>query len=256
MTKKLITVCGLLLPFALAALASDYDKRTVITLNDPVMVAGVQTVTLPPGKYVIKLMNHASNRHIVEIYNEREDELLALALALPHYRLQTTDETVLRYWETPAGNPAALRTWFYPGDQWGQEFVYPKGLAAKIAERAGEPVLAIPEVETEAELEQAPVTQITPAGEEKAVEQPAQAATQDYVYDENTLEEISGAYPPEPEGGSAAIAKQFARQEANAPAQAPAELPATASPYFLLAAAGTLSALSGLGLKRARGGTR
>ena len=30
-------------------LASDYDKRTVVTLNEPVMVAGVPVVTLEPG---------------------------------------------------------------------------------------------------------------------------------------------------------------------------------------------------------------
>jgi hypothetical protein len=47
-------------------------------------------------------------------------------LAIPNYRLQVTDKTVFQYWEVPAGQPRALRAWFYPGDNFGQEFAYPK----------------------------------------------------------------------------------------------------------------------------------
>src|SRR5580704_6572484 len=101
MTKKLLAACGLLLPFALVALASDYDKKTVVTLNAPVIVAGVKTVTLDPGTYVFKMINSTSNRNIVEIFNEREDHLYTLVLAIPNYQLEPTDKTVLRFWETP-----------------------------------------------------------------------------------------------------------------------------------------------------------
>jgi hypothetical protein len=244
MTKRLIAACGLLLPFALVALASDHDKRTVVTLNEPVLVAGVQTVTLQPGKYVLRLLNHESNRNVVEIFNEREDHLFTFVLAIPNFRLVPTGDTELRFWETPTGNPIALRAWFYPGDQWGQEFVYPKGLAANIAHQTGEPVLAAPQVETEAELEEAPVTRIDQAGEETAI------AGDEFVLDENSREELEGQ--PEATVGSAAAAKEPASEEQSAPEP----LPATASPYFLLAAAGMVSAVTGLGLKRARGRAR
>ena len=47
-------------------------------------------------------------------------------LAIPNYRLQPTGKTVFTFWETPPGQPKALRAWFYPGDNFGQEFAYPK----------------------------------------------------------------------------------------------------------------------------------
>jgi hypothetical protein len=235
MTKRLTPLCGFFLLFGLVALASDYEKKTVVTLNEPVIVAGVKTVTLQPGTYVLKLMNHASNRNIVEIFNERQDHLFALVLAIPNYRLEPKDKTVLNFWETPEGNPVALRAWFYPGDRWGQEFVYPKGLAARIARQAGETVLAAPPVETETQLEEAPVTQITKAGEE-----------QPFVPDASTLEEIAGAYPAEPVVVAAAAAAEAAAPEVN---ETPVPLPATGSPYSLMVAVGVLLTVAGIGLK-------
>jgi hypothetical protein len=230
MTKRLMAMCGSFLLFGLVALASDYDKRTVLTLNEPVIVAGVKTVTLEPGTYVMRLMNSQSNRNIVEIFNQREDHLLALVLAIPNYRLEPKDKTNLRFWETPEGNPVALRAWFYPGDNWGQEFVYPKGLAAKIARQTGGTVLAAPPVDTEAELAAAPVTQITKEGEEQA-----------FVPDASTLEEIAGAYPAEP-----LVVAQAAAPEVP---ETPATLPATGSPYTLMVAVGILLTIAGIGLK-------
>jgi hypothetical protein len=230
MTIRLMATCGLLIAFPLAALASDYDKRTVVTFDEPVIVAGVKTVTLQPGTYVLRLMNQASNRNIVEIFNEREDHLFAVVLAMPNYRLEPKDKTDLRFWETPEGNPVALRAWFFPGDNWGQEIVYPKGLAAKIARQTGAPVLAAPPVETEAELTEAPVTEINKAGEEHPV-----------AHDRDTLAEIAAAPSAEP--------YVFAEAPAPRAPETPAPLPATASPYFLLAAAGMLSIMAGVGLK-------
>jgi uncharacterized membrane protein len=36
--------------------------------------------------------------------------------------------------ERPAGQPPALRAWFYPGSSWGDEFVYPKKEARELAQ--------------------------------------------------------------------------------------------------------------------------
>ena len=83
-------------------LASDYDKRTIITFNEPVMIAGVPVVTLEPGQYVIKLVNHDHSRNIVQVFNEREDKLFTTVLAIPNYRLFPKDKTTFGFWETPA----------------------------------------------------------------------------------------------------------------------------------------------------------
>ena len=121
--------CLGLLAFVPAS-ADQWNKRTIITVGEPVQVPGK---VLQPGKYVMKLMDSPSNRHIVQIFNEREDQLQTTILAIPNYRLQPTGNTEFQWWETPAGQPRAMRAWFYPGDNFGQEFAYPKNEAVAIA---------------------------------------------------------------------------------------------------------------------------
>lgn len=228
MRIKAVPVLGSLLVLGGMLLASDINKRTEITLNEPVMVAGVPVVTLEPGKYVIKLVNHDHSRNIVQIFNEREDHLFTTVLAINNYRLIPKDQTAFSFWETPRGNPPALKAWFFPGDNWGQEFVYPKGLAAKIAAEAGQPVLTAP-AETVEELAAAPVTEVTKAGEEQPLEEaytaPAEAAA------------------PEPAPAVAEVA-------AAEPAPEPAALPATGSPFFAIGLVGLMAAAAGLTLRR------
>jgi hypothetical protein len=210
-------------------LASDYDKRTVITFNEPVMIAGVPVVTLEPGKYVIRLMNHDHNRNIVQVFNEREDKLFTTVLAIPNYRLVPKDKTTFSFWETPRGNPLALKAWFSPGDRWGQEFVYPKGLAATIARATGEPVLTSP-AETVAELDTAPVTEVTKTGEEQPLEEAFTAPAPEAIAPE-----------PAPAVTEVAVAEAAAEPEA---------FPATASPFFAIGLVGLFAAAAGLTLRR------
>ena len=84
---------------------------------------------------------------------------------MPNYRLQPTGNTVFQYWEVPAGQPRALRAWFYPGDNFGQEFAYPKQTAAQIAAAVKTPVPAI-EVETSAveDLKTVPLVAVDESG--------------------------------------------------------------------------------------------
>jgi hypothetical protein len=141
-----------------SAFADTWDKKTILTVNEPLLVPGA---TLEPGKYVVKLVNSQANRYIVQVLNEREDQVITTILAIPNWRLKLTGDTQFMFWETPAGNPPALRAWFYPGDNFGQEFAYPKGLAAKIAEKVAEPVPAYTaEPATEKELAAVPVTTV------------------------------------------------------------------------------------------------
>jgi hypothetical protein len=206
-------------------LASDYDKRTEVTFNESVMIAGVPVVTLEPGNYVIRLLNHDHNRNIVQVFNEREDHLFTTVLAIPNYRLFPKDKTTFSFWETPRGNPTALKAWFSAGDRWGQEFVYPKGLAAIVARDAGETVLSTP-AETVAELITAPVTEVTKSGEEQPLEEAYTA--------------------PEPAAAPETVAEVAVAE----PAPQPAAIPATGSPLFAIGLAGLLAAAAGLTLKR------
>jgi hypothetical protein len=151
-----------------------------VTFSQQVEIPGVGAHVLPAGKYVFKLMDSLSDRNIVQIFNEDQTQVHATILAIPNYRLRATDKTVMTFRERPAGLPEALRAWFYPGANWGQEFVYPKTRAIELAKLTNQPVLAMPaelapNITTEAKsldeppivaLKQAPLTAVRPTGEE------------------------------------------------------------------------------------------
>jgi hypothetical protein len=107
--------------------AGDLDKRTIITISQPVAVEGT---ILPPGQYVLKLQDSQANRDIVRILNGQGTRLITTILAIPAYRLQPTGNSEFKFYNSPAGQPIALHTWFYPGDDNGFEFRKPKQTAA------------------------------------------------------------------------------------------------------------------------------
>jgi hypothetical protein len=206
---------GLLgIALAPAALAGEWDKLTYLTVNESIQVPNK---VLPPGKYAMKLLDSPGNRHIVQIFNADQTHIETTILAIPNERLQPTGKTVFTFWETPPGQPKALRAWFYPGDNFGQEFAYPKSAATQIAAVAKQPVPTT-EATKESEFRSAEVTSTPP---------PAQQQVQ-----QETRQEIAQNTPPPPP------------EVAPAPAPAPAppqELPKTASPYPLVGLAGLFS---------------
>jgi hypothetical protein len=132
--------------FSITASAQQgWNKRTMVTFNVPVEIPGISAQVLPAGTYVFRLMDSPSDRHIVQILNKDETHLYANILAIPNWRLKPTDKSVMTFAERAAGEPQAIRAWFYPGDNFGQEFVYPKKKAIELAKVAKVPVLYIPE---------------------------------------------------------------------------------------------------------------
>jgi hypothetical protein len=169
--------------FSTGAKADDWNRKTVMTFSGPVEIPGVHLkgwAVLPAGTYVFKILDSLSDRHIVQIFNQDETLVYATILAIPNYRLKATDKTVVTFRERPAGEPDALRAWFYPGRNWGEEFVYPKARAVELAKETNTPVLfTAVEIPLEVaepiktadepvvvELKQAPVMAIKPTGEE------------------------------------------------------------------------------------------
>src|SRR4051794_35402409 len=99
--------CVTLLGAALsgAAVADDWNRKTVITFSGPVEIPGVHTpgmAVLPAGTYVFKILDSQSDRHIVQIFDKTETTIYATILAVPNYRLQATDKTVITFRERPA----------------------------------------------------------------------------------------------------------------------------------------------------------
>jgi len=173
-----LAVCTLALVSASLSFADDWDRKIVFTFDQPVAIPAVHQPgwgVLPPGTYVFRILDSKSDRHVVQIFNKGETEIYATILAIPDMRLKVTDKTVLTFRERPAGQPYALRAMFYPGRQWGEEFVYPKFVATEIAKAANTAVLSMPvkeeaampeNPEVIAELETTPLTAVEPSGEE------------------------------------------------------------------------------------------
>jgi len=174
--------------FSTSAKADETNRKTVITFSGPVEIPGVHLQgygILPAGTYVFKILDSQSDRHIVQIFSKDELTVYATILAIPNYRLKATDKTVITFRERPAGQPEALRAWFYPGRTWGEEFVYPKARALVLAKESNTPVLFTPAeiapevtvaIKTPAEpvviaLVQAPVMAIQPSGQEIEIAQ-------------------------------------------------------------------------------------
>ncbi len=155
-----------------AVRADEWNKKTVLTFSQPVEIPGH---VLPAGTYTFKLADSMSDRHIVQIFNADESQIIATVMAIPDYRLTVTDETVIRFSEVPAGSPEAIRAWFYPGNSVGQEFVYPKARATQLAKasNAAVPAMAVDAADMDS-LKTAPIVAVTP--DEKEV--PVTAAIQ------------------------------------------------------------------------------
>jgi hypothetical protein len=165
------------------------SKKTTVTFSAPVEIPGVGAQVLPAGTYVFKLLDSISDRNIVQIFSKDMKHVYATILAVPNYRLRTTSHTVMTFAERASGQPQAIRAWFYPGDNWGQEFVYPKLKAIALAKETNVAVLYIPDevapnivapVQTADEapvvaLKQAPIMAVQPTGEDAPVAQVVEA---------------------------------------------------------------------------------
>jgi hypothetical protein len=223
---KGVALCGLGLAaglFTFRAQGDQWDKKTILTVDQPIQIMDTY---LDPGTYVLKLANSSNDRHIVYIFNERQNHLINTVMAIPNYQLQQTGRSEFIFWETPPGTARAMRAWFYPGDNYGQEFPYPKNLR-QLASYTPPPAPApAPLAAAPAPVAPAPEPQVTVAQKE---ETPAPEPQAPVEIAQNTPP------PPPPPAEAAAPAPE------PAPAQPPTELPKTATPYPLFGLGGLLS---------------
>jgi LPXTG-motif cell wall-anchored protein len=217
----LAVLCLLVVP---AATADNWNNKTVITFSGPVEVPGSGAQILPAGTYVFKLVDNQSNRHIVQIFDKDETHVFTTILAISNLRLKTTNKTVITFAERPAGQPEALKAWFFPGQEYGAEFVYAKSRALELAKETNEPVLSTPvalDTEPVEALKTAPVIDLAPTGE------------------------AAEAAPVAAEPAATEPVTMAAAEPAPAPA---AELPKTGSSLPLIALIGLLTLSAGLAL--------
>ena len=212
---------GLLGGMVQRAAADDFDQKTVFTFSGPVEIPGQ---VLSAGTYVFKLADSSSDRNIVQVFNKDETHLYGSFLAIPDYRIKPAGKTIITFEERPAGSPEAVKAWFYPGENYGRDFVYPKPKATALAKANNTPVPSMP-----AEFA---ANTIKPAATVKA---PHIVALSQAT--------LKAQKPTEEE---VEIAEVFA---VSAEAPLPPTLPTTASPLPLIGLVGLLSIGAGVGLR-------
>jgi hypothetical protein len=228
------------------AAQTDTRDRTFLTFSGAVEMPGV---TLPAGTYVFKLADTPS-RNVVEVWNREENKMIGHWLFVQAERPDVSQDTVVMFKETAAGQTPAVHFWYYPGEKIGKEFVYPKRQALAIASRTNERVLS-----TDGEVgAQASVSSVDASG--KVTEwtpEKAPAPQPQVSSDRNSIESAVPAPAPQPE-------RQIARAEpapapqVTRPAPAPAPqrtepLPQTASPLALSTLIGLLSLAGAAGTR-------
>jgi LPXTG-motif cell wall-anchored protein len=209
--------------------ADEWSKRTTVTFNEPVEIPGQ---VLSAGTYVFKLMDSQSDRNIVQIFNKKENHIYATILAIPDYRLKPTGKTVITFEERAADSPQAIKAWFYPGDNYGQEFVYPKVRAAQLAKVVKQPVPSMP-----ANME--PTTKMaakSPSEPQVVAMKKAPVKAQQPTGEEVEIGEVVTTPP------------QLVAQN-TAPAPDSKTLPSTGSSLPLIALVGLILTTAGLGLR-------
>jgi hypothetical protein len=137
--KTLCCVAAMTMMVATIARADEWNKKTILTFSGPVQIPGA---TLAAGSYVFKLADIPGNRHVVQVFDKDEKKIYATLLAIPNDRLEASDKPVILFSERAAGTPQAVKVWYYPGNRVGDEFVYPKSQAMRIARETHQRVLA------------------------------------------------------------------------------------------------------------------
>jgi sortase A len=99
------------------------DKRVFFTFSGAVAVPGV---TLPAGQYLFRLPTTIASgeRHVMQVLSADGRNSYAMFFGISANRTDYPTKPEVRFMETAAGMPPAVKTWSYPGDKAGYEFLF------------------------------------------------------------------------------------------------------------------------------------
>jgi hypothetical protein len=246
--------------------AQPLDQRTLFTFSGPVALPGV---TLPAGQYLFRLADPNSSSKVVQVLNADGTKPYGLFFTIAAERLEPASSPEVRFMETASGMPAAIRTWWYPGERRGYEFIFPKEQARRLAKGASQPVLTTDaQTTTTEQTNTAELSRVGSSGQETDVSASAAptAATPTGTTQEGTIasSSLSIATPSIPASASTPVATSTASAQtstsgtASTPTRsaqtgsaraARTELPRTASQLPLVAMVGTVALLSAASLQ-------
>jgi hypothetical protein len=229
--------------------AQPADKRTTFTFSGPVALPGI---TLPAGQYLFRLADPSGDRKVVQVLSADGRKPYGMFFSMSADRAEPPSTPEVRFMETGAGMPAAIRTWWYPGERSGYEFIYPREQARRLAQGAREPVLTTQaQTTTTAQTNTGNLARISSTGRDSDVS--ATGGTTAPPTGTNQRGEIAPssisvrndtvATPAEP--GSNASAAQSSQRTRRS-------LPQTASSIPLVALIGFGALCAGLGLRMQR----
>lgn len=150
-----------------SAVAQTVDKKVYYTFSNKVEIPGA---TLEPGRYLFHLVDPDSARQVLQVQSGDGKQVFAMFFTVPAQRPDVTADAEVRFFETAAGVPAAIRTVWYGGEKTGRELIYPRSQATRIAATTNQPVLTTQgSTMTANETASGELTRVTPAGQDTQV---------------------------------------------------------------------------------------
>jgi LPXTG-motif cell wall-anchored protein len=256
MTAAAVLAAALVFAYLPKASADDWDHKTIITFGEAVQIPGQ---ALPAGTYTFKTMRSPSDDHVVQIFDQDGKHLYATLLAIPVYRDTSRnhgDAPAIKFEERLSNEPQAVKVWFRPGDDIGQEFIYSKNQSKLLAMNSAWAIQGTATTEV-ATAEAAPVL-----NEPAAVTQtPAVVDTTPTPSDSEPTPDAEAPVAPAPSAeempeGSTPDASQdqtpATTPSSNDTNSTPSSLPKTGSELPLIGMLGTFSLLVGTGVSKLR----
>jgi len=239
LSRKLMTsACAAAMLLALSttpasAQGGPMDSRTEFTFNQPIELPGV---TLPPGTYIFRFVDATTGRKVMQVQaKDASSKTYGMFLTISAQRPRPSDDAELRFLETPAGQPAAVKTWWYPGNTIGREFIYPKSQAIRLAKATNSTVLTTTaENVNDEQMKTADLAYVSPSGQEKE------------LTDEQLVDAAANTAPVGTAGQQTTAANRAPAQEGT---MARASLPKTSTPLAGIGLLGVISLLGGAWLR-------
>ena len=241
-SKALRAILGLSLGvtlYASTAQAQPEDKRTFFTFSGPVALPGV---TLPAGRYVFRIVDTTTTRKVIQVLSDDGKKPFVMANTIPDQRRDPVTDATVSFYETPRGTPAAVKTWWYPGESTGYQFIYPRAQAKEIAHNTGKAVLTTKTETTKTEeTKTAALTRVDESGKDNDTDAAGfrDESANATVFNRNTPA-VTDNTPQQSAQNNAAPRDQFPAQQSRV---ARNELPKTGSELPFVALLGMVSAL-------------
>ena len=241
--------------FASAAQAQPEDKRTYFTFSGPIALPGV---TLPAGRYLFRIVDTTTSRKVIQVLSEDQKKPFTMANTISDQRREAPKDATVVFYESARGTPAAVKSWWYPGETIGYQFIYPRAQAKQIAKSTGQPVLTTKTESTKSEeTKSADLARVDASGRDVDVNASDSAGFHDQsanatVFNRTTptpeqTEGVNRTPPQAAQNGAADSGSSqdrfSSRSQNNAPRTSRTELPRTASNLPFVGLIGMLSAL-------------